>query len=157
GDVAEVDVDVIVGGAAGEVAVGVGGDVVGELFSEIVVLLDHFPRLHDGGADAVDVGGGAPHVRRGAAGHLVRRRAVATVDGDVHGGAGRGAELLEVEGQHAHGAGDVARKLLQARRLLEVDQHELVEAEVRRQADARGRLVRRHLVKVARQAVPAAL
>ena len=42
-----------------------------------------------------------------------------------------GAELLEVEGEDAHRAGNVARELLQARRFLEIVEDELVQAEMR--------------------------
>src|SRR5205823_56284 len=66
-------------------------------------------RLQDVRADAIDVGGGPPHVRGGVERELVRRRTVTAVDLDVHRSAGGGPELLEVERQHADGAGDVAR------------------------------------------------
>ena len=67
------------------------------------------------------------------------------------------AELLEVERQHAHGARNVARELLQPRRFLQIDEDEFVEAEMRREADAHRRLVRRDLVEIARQAMAAPL
>src|ERR1051326_439613 len=155
GNVADVDVNVIVGSLSRDVAVREHANVVGELLGEVVVLLDRFLRLEDVRADAVDVGGGSPHVRRRAEGELVRRRAVAAVDRDVHRGAGGGAELLEVEGQHPHRAWDVARERLQPRRLLEIDEDELVHAEVRREGDAHGLVVRGDLVEIAREAMAA--
>src|SRR6185503_3463984 len=61
------------------------------------------------------------------------------------------AETLEVEGQDADRAGDVARIGAQALRLLQVHEQQLVEAEVRGQARIARRLVRRYLVEVARE------
>jgi hypothetical protein len=48
----------------------------------------------------------------------------------VHRGASLAAELLEVEGQHADGTGNVARELLQACRFLQIDEGEFIQAEV---------------------------
>jgi len=62
-------------------------------------------------------------------------------------------QALEVEGEQAHRAGHVARIVAQALGFLQVHEQELVETELRGEADVLGRLVRRHLVEIAGQAV----
>src|SRR5438552_6913243 len=154
--VAEVEMHVVVR-PPDLVAVGHHPPVVGELLRHAVVCLDRGLVAQHDGPDAVEVDGGPPHVRGGAHGELVRRRAVAAVDGDVQGGRHRVPEPLQVEGEQPHPAGHVARVLAQPLRLLEVDEEELVEAEVMGHADVPRRLVAGDLVEVARQAVLAAL
>ena len=57
GDVSEVEVDVIVGVGASDVAVREDVNVVAQIFRDGVVLLDRLLPFQDGRTDAVDVGG----------------------------------------------------------------------------------------------------
>ena len=156
-DVAKVDVDVIVGVHAGRVTVGQHRDVLAQIFRDFIELLDQLFRFEDVRPDAVDVRGRSLHVRSGVRRQLVGRRAIGAVDGDVNGGAGRDAEVLEVERQKPHRTGNVARKLLEPRRLFQIDERELVQPEVLRDLDRPGRFMRFDFVKVAREPVTAPL
>src|SRR6266545_4336986 len=83
GDIAEVEMHVVVGVFADDGAVREDVDIVRQILGQVVVPLDRLLRLQDVRPDAVDVRRRSPHVRRGVEGKLVRRRAVAAVHGGV--------------------------------------------------------------------------